>query len=630
MRVIGTAGHVDHGKSTLVRALTGINPDRLAEEQRREMTIDLGFAWMKLPNGEVVGIVDVPGHIDFIENMLAGVGGIDLVLFVVAADEGIMPQTREHLAIIDLLEVKRGVIVLTKTDTVDDPDWLQLIQDEIRKTVVGTVLADAPILPVSAKNGSGLDALITELARLVELCPEKHDDHRARLPIDRVFSMTGFGTIVTGTLLDGVLKTGQEMIILPAGLQARIRGLQTHKQKVDLAYPGSRVAVNLSNLNTQQLKRGDILAVPGVYKTTKRFNAHVRLLKDISQPIKHNDTVKLFISTQEVVSRVRLLGSEEINPGESGWLQLELKQPIVAYTGDRFIMRRPSPGETLGGGAILESELRFRQKRFDAKVIQQLEALWVGDPKDIVYQKCLREKITTKTDLQQKSALAAEVFESALNQLLDEKSVMDLSIDEGGRNHYLIPFVEFSNIKQMILSHLKGYHEENPERKGAAVSDLMKSLKAHRNLISAAVEKMREEGDVMGDGMLIWLPSHRVTIDEKMARQIEQLKKIMDRAPFSPPSRLELEKELGKRAVDAFIDLEYLIPLTSDIVLSSTTYSKVLERTKQFIHENGNISVAQLRDLIGTSRKYAVAFLEFLDNEKITIRQGDFRKLSAG
>jgi len=353
MRVIGTAGHVDHGKSTLIAALTGTHPDRLKEEQEREMTIELGFGWLTLPDGEEIGIVDVPGHRDFIENMLAGIGGIDAALLVIAADEGVMPQTREHLAILDLLQIPTGLIALTKTDLASDPEWLALVEMDIRSTVAGTVMDSAPIIRVSAKNKTGLDELLSSLAQILGEKPARMDLGRPRLPIDRVFSMPGFGTIVTGTLSDGHLALGDEVIILPSGHKGRIRGLQTHKKKEELAVPGSRTAVNISGLATEEVQRGEVVTHPKQYQPTRRVDARFRLLKGVSQPLKHATEVKVFIGATETIAAARVLGVETIHPGEEGWLQLELRDPVVAVRGDRYILRRPSPGETLGGGVIV-------------------------------------------------------------------------------------------------------------------------------------------------------------------------------------------------------------------------------------------------------------------------------------
>src|SRR6202142_1946836 len=380
MRVIGTAGHVDHGKSTLIAALTGIHPDRLKEEQAREMTIDLGFGWLTMPDGEEIGIVDVPGHRDFIENMLAGVGGIDAVLLVVAVDEGVMPQTREHLAILDLLQIPAGLIVLTKTDLITDKDWLDAIEADVRTAVKDTVLNDAPVVRVSARTGSGLNGLKITLSEILHQKPARPDLGRPRLPIDRVFSISGFGTVVTGTLSDGHLTVGDEIQILPSGLTGRVRGLQTHKKKEDRALPGTRTAVNISGLGTDQIRRGEVLIHPGQYRVTRRLDARFRLLADASSAIQHNTEVKVFLGTAETVAALRLLGKEELQPGQEGWIQLELRDPVVAVRGDRYILRRPSPSETLGGGAIVDAQPRNRHKRFGNEILKSLSSLAKGSP----------------------------------------------------------------------------------------------------------------------------------------------------------------------------------------------------------------------------------------------------------
>ncbi len=383
MYVIGTAGHVDHGKSTLTHALTGINPDRLEEEQRREMTIDIGFAWLDLPNGERIGIIDVPGHRDFIENMLAGVGGIDAAVLVIAADEGVMPQTREHLAILDLLAIPTGLIALTKIDLVRDPDWLELVQLDILDAVQGTILDGAPIIPVSARTGEGLDRLVEAITeRLAEL-PTRPTSGSPRLPVDRVFTISGFGVVVTGTLIDGPLSTGQEVEIQPANVRARIRGMQSHEQPIDAADPGRRLAVNLRGVEKSDVRRGDVLGLPGTCHPTTLIDAWLRYLPGAHLPLEHDDPVKLFTGAAEVSGRVRVLDRERVLPGEQSWIQIRLDAPLAAARGDRYIIRRASPPETIGGGVILDTAPGQRWKRFRPDVIARFETLHGGDPLEI-------------------------------------------------------------------------------------------------------------------------------------------------------------------------------------------------------------------------------------------------------
>ncbi len=378
-----------------MKALTGIDPDRLAEEKERGMTIDLGFAWLTLPGGREVSIVDVPGHEGFIKNMLAGVGGIDAALLVVAADEGVMPQTREHLAILDLLHVRRGVVALTKADLVDE-EWLELVQEEIAEQLQPTTLAGSAILPVSAYSGQGLPALVAELERILNEAQERQNIARSRLPIDRVFTMTGFGTVVTGTLLDGTFKVGHEVEVLPPGIKTRIRGLQTHRHAVETANPGSRVAINLANVPRTGLQRGDVVALPGQFQQTMLIDARIQLLPDAARPLAHNTQVDFYTGSQEVPASVRLLDVEELKPGESAWAQLRLRRPAVMARRDRFILRLSSPSMTIGGGEVIDVHPRYH-RRFQAAILNTLETLERGSPDELVLAALDRRRETRKS-----------------------------------------------------------------------------------------------------------------------------------------------------------------------------------------------------------------------------------------
>src|SRR6266705_2698909 len=382
MSCIGTAGHIDHGKSTLVKALTGIDPDRLAEEKERGMTIDLGFAWLKLPGGREVGVVDVPGHEGFIKNMLAGVGGIDAALLVIAADEGVMPQTREHLAILDLLGVRQGVVALTKVDLVDE-EWIELVREEVAEQLQPTTLAGAEIIPVSAYTGEGLPALVAQLERIFDETEERQNIARPRLPIDRVFTMTGFGTVVTGTLLDGVFKTGQEVEVQPQGLKTRIRSLQTHGRQVEMTTPGNRVAMNLVNVSRTELERGDVVTLPGQLQRTMLIDARIHLLSDALRPLAHNTLIDFYSGSQEVPAKVRLLDVEELKPGQSAWAQVRLSRPAVIARRDRFILRIPSPSMTIGGGEVIDVHPRYH-RRSQPNILATLEQMAQGTPEEIV------------------------------------------------------------------------------------------------------------------------------------------------------------------------------------------------------------------------------------------------------
>jgi len=431
MHVIGTAGHVDHGKSTLIKALTGIDPDRLREEKERQMTIDLGFAWLDLPSGEEIGIVDVPGHRDFIDNMLAGAGGIDAVLFIIAADEGIMPQSREHLAILKLLDVKSGLIVLTKVDLIDDLEWLDLIKSDIRQFTANSFLDHAPMIGVSAVTGQGLDELKTAIDEMVQNCEHKQDIARARLPIDRVFSIKGFGTVVTGTMLDGVFLVGQQIEILPSQREARIRGLQSHKKKLDRTEPGGRTAVNLTGIDMDEIQRGNVLAEPGIYSPSSLVDVRVSMLAGASGDLQHNDEVKVFSGSAQSLARVRLIKSQKLKPGENGWLQLDLTDEMVVARGDHFILRRPSPAETIGGGVVLDAHTDKPHKRFSQTVYDHFAMLETGSLKDQIMDLIrLKQPMLIKEIIEKSGVDKNRVIDEVADILEEREAVLMNSTDK--------------------------------------------------------------------------------------------------------------------------------------------------------------------------------------------------------
>ncbi len=634
MRVIGTAGHVDHGKSTLVAALTGIHPDRLKEEQEREMTIDLGFAWFTLDMGEAgepeeVGVVDVPGHRDFIENMLSGIGGIDAALFVIAADEGVMPQTREHLAILDILQIHAGVIALTKIDLIDEPEWLDLVEMDVRAVFEGTALEDAPLVRVSARSGAGLDELRAALAKILAENPPRPDLGRPRLPVDRVFTISGFGTIVTGTLSDGHLSTGDEVEILPAGLRGRVRGLQSHKRKEDTAVPGSRTAVNISGVDVEEIERGSVIAHPGRYRPSRRLDVHFRLLPDASGPLRHSSEVKLFIGAAEVVARVRLLGVEELNPGEEGWLQLEPEQPVVAVRGDRYILRRPSPGETLGGGIVVEPHPPRRHKRFSEDVLRGLEALQRGSPGDVLFQAALSTGLAPLREIANRARLAADQAEFALQELLDNGQLVQL---EPGRlspqsDAYVAALPHWQPLTQKALHEVGAYHRNYPLRQGMPREELKSRLKLAARPFNAALRRWVEEGRLMEEGALVREPAFGVRLSAQQEANVARLMQRFAAAPFSPPSVKESQAELGEDLYAAMLDLGKLVQVSPDVVFRQEDYRALLDWIDQHFQAESGLTVAQFRDHFNTSRKYALGFLEHLDAVGVTLREGDVRKL---
>jgi selenocysteine-specific elongation factor len=631
MRVIGTAGHVDHGKSTLIQALTGTHPDRLKEEQEREMTIDLGFAWWHLPDGEEIGVVDVPGHRDFIENMLAGVGGIDAALFVVAADEGVMPQTREHLAILDILKIKSGVVCLTKIDMVDDDEWLDLVEEELRQEFTGTVLDGAPIVRVSAKTGENLEQLHLTLQEVLSKNPHRPDLGRPRLPIDRVFTIAGFGTVVTGTLVDGHFSVGDEVAILPGEQRGRIRGLQTHQRKENRAVSGSRTAINISGVDLDDVKRGQVVAFPDTFTETRRMDVAFDLLPESSFPLEHNTEVKLFIGAAEMIARVRVIGAEILSPGDSGWLQLEMPEPVVAARGDRYILRRPSPGETIGGGVVLDPNPRWRHKRFAEDVIARLAALAKGSPEEVLLQALITLGTATFGEVQKAANLEDVGALEALESLLENGQVVPLDGDLTGiksktrlaaRLHWEQAVIDFMTI-------LGEYHRKFPLRLGVPTEEIRSRMKVEPRLFGAILRQLGEEQRVMVQGSMAWLPDHQVNFTPAQQQKVDALLARFASKPFSPPTIKDSIAEIGEDLYQTLVAMGTLLPVSHEVVFRTADYQQAVADVKLLADQHGTFTLAQARDHWETTRRYVQDLLEYLDREGITLRVGDGRKLRA-
>jgi selenocysteine-specific elongation factor len=629
MRVLGTAGHVDHGKSTLIAALTGVHPDRLKEEQAREMTIELGFGWLTLPNGEEVGIVDVPGHRDFIENMLSGIGGIDAALLVIAADEGVMPQTREHLAILDLLQIPAGLIVLTKTDLAPDPGWLELVETDIRLAVRDTILQDARIVRVSAKTKDGLDSLISTLQSLLQTKPHRPDLNRPRLPVDRVFTMSGFGTVVTGTLGDGHLSLGDEVEILPSGQKGRVRGLQTHKKKEDRAVPGSRTAVNISGVEAESIRRGDVVVHPGQYQPTRRLDARFRLLKDASTSIRHGEEVKFFTGASETIARLRLLGKEKLDPGQEGWIQLELPEPVVAVRGDRYILRRPSPGETLGGGAVVDHQPKGRHKRFDQDVLKSLESLSQGTPAEVLLEAAMALHAAPVKEVVSRSRLESTNAERALRELLLAGSLIPLEEAEPEIQSDLlvIALPHWNSLRDLTLQTVENYQAAYPLRRGIPREELKSRLKLPARVFNALINKLVGQGQLVDRSAFLAKSGHEIAFDSGQQVRIQKLERSFEQNPFNPPGIKECQDGVGPEVMNALIEMGTFITVSIDIVFRKKDYDEAVERIRTLLLQNEKITLAEVRDLLGTSRKYAQALLEHLDATGVTLRDKDFRRL---
>ena len=607
--VVGTAGHIDHGKSALITALSGIDPDRLAEEKRRGTTIDLGFAHMMLPSGREIGIVDVPGHARFMRNMLAGAHGLDAVLLVVAADEGVMPQTREHLEIVDLLEVRRGIVVLSKADLVDAA-WLELVTAEVRETIGATALAGAEVIPVSALTGDGLPRLIEALDALLDGAQPRQDVGRPRLPVDRVFTMSGFGTVVTGTLADGTLSVGDELEVVPRGRLARIRGLQRHNQSVQTASPGTRVAVNLTGVDKSDVERGDVLSPPGTLRSTRRIDAHVRVLESAPRALRHGAEVLLHTGTAEVGCRVIVLAGDAVEPGREAWVQLYLERAIAAGANDRFILRVPSPAVTIAGGRFVDVAPR-KHPRHDNAVSESLERRAAGEE--------LQEELRKYSRGVSVAALMKATMAS--HEDIDR-------LDARRLGDWLIAAEAWSALAERSINEVTAYHAAYPLRPGMAREELRNRLRVHPNAFPAALSALISEGKLEDRQGAIAMPQHRVAIDgsDGPARQLLEL---LGREPFAPPSLPEAMQQTraGPEVVRALAQSGAIVRLSDDIAFTQESYANAVGIVKELIAATGSVTVAQLRDRMGASRRPVLALLEHLDGAKVTRRVGDQRIL---
>ena len=654
MRVIATAGHVDHGKSTLVQALSGIHPDRLEEEKRRGLTIVLGFAWMDLamPDGsqESISIVDVPGHIDFIKNMLAGVGSVDAALLVIAADEGVMPQTREHLAILDLLALPDGLVALTKIDLIDEPEWLDLVELDIQDILVGTRLEGAPIVRVSAETGAGLDDLRAALAGRLTALPPRRDRGRPRLPIDRIFSLPGFGTIVTGALSDGLLAVGDPVDLLPDGPSGRVRALQSHKREIERALPGSRVALNLGGVATDEIQRGQVVVAPGTLRATRLIDVSFRLLADAPKPLRHNLGVDFFSGASETPAHARLLATDELPPGEAGWLQLRLERPVLVAAGDRFILRQPSPSLTLGGGEILDPHPRRRYRRFDAAVAAKLETLAQGRPDEIVLQSLEREPLLAEPALIAASGLDREIARAAIRQLLDDglmqafgesfpaHSPTERSTRPDDRR-LLISASAYQQVVAEMQQFLSDFHSRNPLRQGMSRSEARSRLRVvgaggmrkelPQRAFNGLVMQAQADGLVIGEESTVRLPSHTVHYSPERQRAVDRVLRAYAAAPFSPPNAIDTLKLLNgdEELLESLVERQVLARLPGSVYFRQEDFTAATQRIIALARANGAITLADVRDLLDTSRKYAQALLEELDSRRVTRRVGDERML---
>ena len=627
--IIGTAGHVDHGKTLLVKALTGIDTDRLQEEKKRGITIELGFAHLDWEDGTQAGIVDVPGHEKFIKNMLAGAGGIDLAMLVVAADEGFMPQTVEHLGILSLLGIKEGLVVITKADMVD-PEWVDMIREDVKEQVKGTFLENKPIMAVSAYTGEGIPELRAHLKELVQQTGEKSLRTPFRLPVDRVFSVEGFGTVVTGTLIEGSMSEDEMAELVPSGLTAKIRNLQVHGKDVTTAYAGQRVAVNLAGLKKSDIQRGDAVAKPGTVHVGQMLDVRLQNLKGSQRVILNNSQVHFYHGSAVLLAKVVLLDRDKLEPGDSCYAQIRFTDPIAAKAGDRFVIRFYSPLETIGGGVVLEDAPR-RHKRGDKAVLEALKIKESGSGDQKVVQTIAEEGITLPDckKLAARLGMEEEALQHELEQLVSRGKALELL---PGR--YLASAVldrQWESCKKL----LEEYHGKNPLHAGMRLAELRQKLfpKTDLAVADSILRELQQEGRIKRVADRYALQEFEVRLTKRQTALRDRLLKIYRDAGLESPSTDELwpmfqpkEKDECKQVLESLVSGGQLVMLSPQIVVYRDVYAALLDTLKGWLAEHGTITLAEYRDAMNTSRKYALAALEYFDRNHMTKKEGDLRK----
>jgi selenocysteine-specific elongation factor len=628
--IVGTAGHIDHGKTTLVKALTGTDTDRLKEEKERGISIELGFAFLALPDGTEAGIVDVPGHERFVKTMLAGVGGIDLVVLVIAADEGVMPQTREHLHICQLLQVKRGLVALTKADLVE-PDWLEMVRADIAESLRGTFLEGCPIVPCSGATGQGLPELIQAIQTQATAADPKRVDGTLRLPIDRVFTMRGFGTVVTGTLWAGRLAVGDEVAVLPKDLRSRVRRLQVHGDTVEQAVAGQRTAVNLPGLEVGQIERGDVLCVPGTLRPSSAFDATLSLLSDAPRALVNRARVRFHLGTSELLARVVLLEQEELQPGEEAYVHLRLESPSAALPHDRYVIRTYSPAVTIGGGSILDPN-PARERRARKRIVEHLAVLERGSVTERVagllaaagYVPVTAEGLRLRSDLD-----AATVAESLDGLLRAGKALAVGARADAGVLHA----DRVAELEREVEVRLGEFHAKEPLKDGLAKEELRSKLPAQLlpPVFGWLLARLTDGGRLAVERDKVRLASHRPRFSAAEAEAKGKIEAAYRGAAFQPPSLdtvlagLGADRKLAQAVFRRLVDDRILVKITGDIYLHQEPYQQLRERVLAHFTRQPRIDVGTMKDLFGVSRKYAIPFLEHLDDVHLTRRQGDER-----
>ncbi len=632
--VLGTAGHIDHGKTSLVRALTGVDTDRLAEEKRRGITIELGFASLTLPSGQRVAVVDVPGHEKFVKNMVAGATGIDIVAMVIAADEGVMPQTREHLDICSLLSVSHGLVVLTKVDAVDE-DWLAMVEEDVREYLSGTFLENAPLVKVSSVTGQGLDDLKRVLDNLCRQVPERSGGSLFRLPVDRVFTMKGFGTVVTGTLASGSVRVGDPVMVYPRGARSKVRGIQVHNEAVEEARMGMRTAINFQGLDRMAILRGDVVAAPDSLRTSYMVDVSLRLLASASKPLKNRSRVRFHAGTSEIQGNVILLSANELAPGEEGPAQIRLDTPVALVANDRFVIRGHSPVNTLGGGVIL-NPVPPKHKRMKEGVIESLSRQREAPPGELILLHAREAGYAGVSlgDLLVMTDLSARKLTEEAGKLLSNK---ELILADRETRTYIHKEV-LAELTEKARSILADYHKANPLKAGMPKQEVKSRLGAFvpPKVFHLLMLAMEASGAVKSAEDLVSLSTHEVNLGEDLAQAKEKIRRAYEEGGITPPWFKELQDQLGisqKLAKDVLLHLVeegVLVKVKEDLYFDARALEALKARVVAHLKKEGELTPTQFKDMTQASRKYVIPLLEHFDAKKVTLRVGDSRRLREG
>jgi len=629
--IIGTAGHIDHGKTALVKALTGINTDRLKEEKERGITIELGFAQFTLNNGQKIGIVDVPGHERFIKNMVAGAGGIDLVAMIIAADEGVMPQTREHLDICQLLGIKKGIVALTKIDLVNE-EWRNLVKEDIREFLKGTFMEMSPVIPVSAVTGEGLTDFISAMEKVISETDERSSAGFFRLPADRVFSMKGFGTVVTGSLMSGKAKIGETVEIMPCQIKARIRGIQIHNETAEVAVTGQRTAINLQGIDKDTIRRGDILTPVDTFKPSARMDIFLQYLPGAGRKLKNRTPVRFHTGTSEIISRIIFFDKSDIKPGEERYAQILLGSPTIAIAGDRFVIRSYSPINTIGGGEILDPMAK-KHRGNPENILDELKVLHRGNTFDktkIILERAGFRGITVR-HLSVRTGIPLKQQNKILEELFSKKEALLSDRDE----LRVVSFHMYKILQDKILEYVKTYHEKFPLKEGYPKEELRINVGTFIavKLFNMAIRNLENDGKIIVEKENIRLSGHSVNLKGELMNLRESIASIYRESKLTPPATKEIiERFSNKKAettkvLDVMLNEKLIIKVNENMYFYKKFIDKLRSDYRKLLLKDGKSTPATFRDLTGLSRKYVIPLMEYFDKTKLTIRVGDHRIL---